>query len=147
MITALLVASMFVTAEPTKVDAELLRTVVQRFEKNRELIPDHGLLPKTGAIPFRQDSFDGRAFDSSKWTVKSADAWQAEADRTKSNVYVVTVRPVEVKGDEAQLNVGVELVLPAGSTEKSLCCCNATEVYRRVGKTWRYEKSLGTVCS
>lgn len=147
MITALLLVAQVVGAEPAKFDTELIRAVARRVEARRANIPNAGLLPKTGPLPLRDDSFDARSFPVSKWTLKSAAAWQAEADKAGATRYVVTIVPGETKGDAAEVTVGVELILPAKSDALVLCCCNTTDLYRREGKFWRFEKTLGTICS
>jgi hypothetical protein len=144
---ALLAVSLLVAAPPPEIEDDLLRAVVQRLEASRKNIPDAGLLPKAGPLPLRQDSFDARAFSKSKWTLKSGAAWQADADKANATRYVVVIAPGEIKGDTAEVTIGVELIQPTKSQGIVLCCCSATDLYRREGNRWRFEKTLGTICS
>ena len=56
----------------------------------------------------------------------SGAAWQADADKATS---------------------GVELIQPTKSQGIVMCCCSTTELYRREGNRWRFEKTLGTICA
>ncbi|MGV3621670.1 MAG: hypothetical protein ACO1OB_12675 [Archangium sp.] len=107
------------------------------------MIPDAGLLPATGALPL----LETRRFNSAKWTVKSAAAWQAEADKSAKSLYVVKLSFDDIEGDVANVGVGVEIIVPTNTPGVVVCCCNTTDVFRRVGKTWRLEKRLETICS
>lgn len=145
MLSVLALMSVVVAAEPVPAEAELLRAVTQRLEKARDQFPDAGLLPKSGAIPVR--AVDARAFPAAKWTVKSAAQWQAEADKAGENRYAAIVEFVDINGDVARVNVGVDLFIPVSKPGGKLCCCSATDVYRYDGKTWRFEKREATLCS
>lgn len=141
---ASLLASLVLAAEPP--DDALIRAVTQRLERDRRPIPDSGLLPTTGPLPLLQTS-DARSFNSAKWSVKSAAAWQETADASGKAVYAVKRSFEDVEEAVANAGVRVEIIVPTNTPGLTLCCCSTTEVFRRVGKTWRFEKRLGTICS
>lgn len=144
MITALL-ATLVLSAEPT--DPELVRAVAQRLEGERSVVADWRLLPARGPLPLRQDSFNPRQFNAAKWTLKSDAAWQAEADKAGRSLHVVTLAFSPPEDDVVNVRVGVDIIVPTGNPALVLCCCNSTDVYRRVGKKWRFEKRLETICA
>ncbi len=145
MLFALALISVVVAAEPVPAELEVLRVASQRLAQARDQFPDAGLLPKSGLIPVI--AADARAFPAKKWLAKSAAQWQAEADKAEENRYAGIVEFIDVKGDVARVQVGVELFIPSSKPSAVLCCCSATDVYRRDGKTWRFEKREEMLCS
>ena len=60
-------------------------------------------------------------------------------------VYFVQVDGLEVKGDEAELWIGVGIAAAPGTA--SACCCTAKVRYTRVNGVWTYRDSPERMCA
>lgn len=142
------------SAEPSAPQQDVVRAVVKRVETvGRKSVPDSGVLPTTGPVPLLSRlGRDGPELkvklDSARWTAKLWSAWRADADQKGASVYVVMIGLPEVKGDVALVSVGVEIVTRSDFSGGVLCCCNATDTYRRgTDGVWRFARRGGTVCA
>jgi len=147
---------MVLMAEPTKEQRDVVRAVTKHIESaGRASLPDSGLLPAKGPLPLlAQLGGDGPPLTADmltqpkQWKLHSNDEWQAAADKLGTSVYVAAIGLPEIEGELALVSVGVELMVPTGTPGLVLCCCNATDVYRRDSRgVWRFEKRGATVCA
>ena len=149
-----IVMAMLLSAEPSSAQQDVVRAVVNRIESvGRKSVPDSGLLPSIGPLPLlsrlgRDGPMVTVKVDASRWTVKPLSAWRADADARKRPVYAVMIGLPEIDGDVALVSVGVELIRPSDFAGVVMCCCTATDTYRRgADGVWRFSRRGGTVCA
>jgi hypothetical protein len=65
----------------------------------------------------------------------------------KGDFYVVAVSNLELRGDEAEFNIGTQMVISPASHSLSMCCCTETVIYTRAGGKWKFKESAGTICA
>jgi hypothetical protein len=138
---------------------ELLAVVLDRALTVKDYLPDGGFLPTDGPLLVRREIRGSSAVVSSKalkdpnrWLIRSEQALQEQADMTRKRVFFVMVNDIEIAGNFATLEVGVDMTFRAPDDPKrvilKMCCCWGTDHYQRndLG-TWQFQKRDKVGCN
>jgi hypothetical protein len=120
-------------------------------------IPDSGLLRGTQRIAVRSDGLGIRltlgkdalpALEGYELRLISTAEAQAEAERTQANVHFIAIERLAIRGDAANLWIGVDFAMPSNPKSVKLCCCSRSLEYRRAADRWVFARwGEGFQCS
>jgi hypothetical protein len=133
--------------------AALIAAILERYLDDPGTVPDAGLLTAAGPIAIAAEIGDagptipatalprrGRPF-----ALRSRRWLQAEADRRGARVPFIAFGRVDISGARAQVEVGVDVAVPAAAHAIKLCCCTETRPYELRDGRWR--QALGVIVS
>ena len=118
-------------------------------------IPDIGLLDGAKRITIRADLPSSRLILSSEalprrpgyeFRLVSTDEAVAEAERTKTRVFFITIDRFETLGERATMWIGTDFVLPSEPTVLKMCCCEGEVHYRRTSNGWEFARWGEQIC-
>jgi len=134
-----------------------VRAELQRYLDGAEL-PDAGLLPKdslpvvcsdiTVSVAQQQQPavITAAALPGAKrFVLRPRAELQAQADKADANVAYISFG-VELAGDEADVDFGVDILLPTQSKAVKLCCCSSSDHFSRKQGTWKFVSRGTTMC-
>lgn len=136
-------------------DADALARRVLSEELTKGTLPDINLLPESGRVfvrsPVRGARLSARAFGPvGKRSLRAAtlEELQELADRQDRTVVFIEIE-IEIAGDTAHVDSGVDIVLPATSDAMKTCCCSRSTTWRKVRGRWERDHSapVRTICS
>jgi catechol 2,3-dioxygenase-like lactoylglutathione lyase family enzyme len=136
------------------VEAFVQQVLDERFSARD--IPDLNLLGSSKTITVRQEMpqisrrLSQAALpkrDGYQFVLAPSSDIQAEANRTQRFVYYIWVDQAIIMDDAAKIAIGVDFVMPAGSTDVKLCCCDTRGYFQRRDNRWRVLQWTVVSCS
>ncbi len=85
--------------------------------------------------------------DGYEFVLVPASEIQAEANRTGRIVNYIWVDQAIIMDDAAKIAIGVDFVMPAGSTDVKLCCCDTRGYFQYRDNRWRVLQWTIVKCS
>jgi hypothetical protein len=112
-------------------------------------IPDFGLVRSQRPILVRLDNASPAALPKLRGTELSSISLAEAEERARTTgrpVFYLIAGAPQIRGDTAELLLGVDVTLPPGTGAK-LCCCHGQVRYVRTSERWRYVGMPYAICS